>query len=412
MGDGITRNKSGLVKKASKDFIFSVLALIIYNGVLQLLIYPAFLHRMGKVANDTVLSLISVVSVMGAGFGTSASYSRMMAKRDREETNGDYNVFLLIITAICVPVTLLAINVIKGASLELFIPVLFLMIITVFRYYADVQYRMNIRFKEYFFFFSSVAAGYIIGLLMYPVTKSWVVVIFAGEILGIVFTVISGTVFRSPFFKLSGAFKENMKSAWYISIGNILSALVLNSDRILLGSFCGDGQATVFYTASVVGKIVAMITTPLNGIVISYLTNYKIKMNKKIFAGIGAAFLALSFIGAFVCCVGSMIFVKWRYTPEIYAEASNYFFLANLGQLLYFISGSLMVVLLAFTEERLQFWINLIYGITFAIVVIPATYCAGIVGISYGLVAVNLVRFVVVILLGVARLGKKPEKAA
>ena len=153
------------------------------------------------------------------------------------------------------------------------------------------------------------------------------------------------------------------------------------------------------------GKIVAMLTTPLNGIVISYLTNYKIEMNKKRFAAVGAACMGLTVIGAAACCFVSMIFVKWRY-PNVYAEASNYFFLANLGQLLYFISGSLMVVLLAFTEEKLQFIINLVYGIAFVIIVIPATYMFGIVGIAYGLVAVNAVRFITVILLGVGKLGK------
>ena len=104
MSDNITKNKSGLFKKASKDFIFSVLALIIYNGVLQLLIYPEIEQRVGADAFGTVLYLISAVSVMGAGFGTAASYSRMMAKKNREETNGDYNAFLLIIAVMSVPV--------------------------------------------------------------------------------------------------------------------------------------------------------------------------------------------------------------------------------------------------------------------------------------------------------------------
>ena len=100
MEDSNIKNKSGLVKKASKDFIFSVLALVIYNGVLQLLIYPEIELRIGEGAFGTVLYLISAVSIMGAGFGTAASYSRMMAKKNREEKNGDYNVFLLIIAAI------------------------------------------------------------------------------------------------------------------------------------------------------------------------------------------------------------------------------------------------------------------------------------------------------------------------
>ena len=405
MEDSNIKNKSGLVKKASKDFIFSVLALVIYNGVLQLLIYPEIEIRIGEGAFGTVLYLISAVSIMGAGFGTAASYSRMMAKKNREEKNGDYNVFLLIIAAISVPVTLGSLHLAKVASLGLFIPVLVLMIVTVFRYYADVQYRMTIRFKEYFLFFASTSVGYVLGLVLYPVTGSWVFVLFLGEIFGIVFTVITGNIFRAPFFELSGCFKENMISAWYISFSNLLAALILHSDRILLRIIVGDRVVTIFYTASIVGKIVAMITTPLNGIVISYLTNYKIEMNKKRFAAVGAACMGLTVIGAAACCFVSMIFVKWRY-PNVYAEASNYFFLANLGQLLYFISGSLMVVLLAFTEEKLQFIINLVYGIAFVIIVIPATYMFGIVGIAYGLVAVNAVRFITVILLGVGKLGK------
>ena len=150
MEDSNIKNKSGLVKKASKDFIFSVLALIIYNGVLQLLVYSNIEKSIGRSGFDTVLYLISIISVMGAGFGTAASYSRMMAKKDREETNGDYNVFLLMIAVLSIPVTFGAIYLAEGISLKLFVPVLVLMIVTVFRYYSDVQYRMNIRFKEYF----------------------------------------------------------------------------------------------------------------------------------------------------------------------------------------------------------------------------------------------------------------------
>ena len=406
MEDNVIKKESGLLKKASKDFIFSVLALVIYNGALQILIYPGIQRKMGKVAFDTVLFLISIVSVMGAGFGTAASYSRMMAKKIREEKNGDYNIFLLIIAAISVPVTLLALHVAKEGVGRLFIPVLALMIVTVFRYYADVQYRITIRFKEYFFFFTSVAVGYMLGLLLYPVTKNWVIVLLMGEVLGILFTIATGHIFRPPFFERSKFFGENMKAVWEISFGNLVGALILNSDRILLLPFGGEGQVTVYYVASLVGKIVAMITTPLNGIVISYLTNYKIEMNKKRFATIGVALMGLTVVGAAVCCGVSMFFVKILY-PNVYAEAGRYFFLGNLGQMLYFISGSLMVVLLAFTEEKLQFVINLIYGITFLIIVVPVTYLYRIDGFSYGLVVVNALRFITVILVGIKSLRKR-----
>ena len=42
-------------------------------------------------------------------------------------------------------------------------------------------------------------------------------------------------------------------------------------------------------------------------------------------------------------------------------------------------------------------------------IVIPVTYKWRMVGFAYGLVAVNIVRFVTVIILGVVKLGKKKE---
>lgn len=388
-----------LALNASKDFIFSVLALVIYNGVLQLVIYPGLNSRMGVEAFGTVLYLISIISVMGSGFGTAASYSRMMAKKDRTQENGEYNLFLLIISGISLVVTFVSLIALKELSVSYFGMIFALMLITVFRYYADVEYRMTIRFADYFLFFTAVSVGYVLGLLLFPVTGNWVLALFVGELFGIVYTVIRGHIFRRPFTKLSPDYKENLSSAFVISCSNLLSALILNSDRILLRLSVGAREVTVFYTASLIGKIVAMLTTPLNGVIISYFTNYKIKLNKKLFTAVSALMLLISVLGALVCTVVSYAFVKIMY-PSVFEEATRYFFLANLSQILFFISGSLMVIVLSFTAEKLQLVINIIYVLVFAVVVVPLTFTMGLMGMAIGLVITNLVRLVVTYLYG------------
>ena len=398
------QNKKNLIKSASRDFIFSILALVIYNGVLQLLIYPGLESRVGADAFGTVLYLISAVSIMGAGFGTAASYSRMVAKKDRTQANGDYNLFLLIVSVISIGVSFVALIVLGSLELLLYIQVLILMIATVFRYYADVEYRMTIRFKDYFLFFGMVSVGYIIGLFLYPITGSWAMTLLLGECFGLIYTYIRGCIFRRPYTALSDSFQENMKSLWYISASNLLGALILHSDRILLRLVVGAREVTVFYAASLIGKIVAMLTTPLNGVIISYLTNYRIELSKKKFCLAGAAFLGLTVIGAFACTVVSYVFVKIMY-PDIFEEAAHYFFIANLGQILYFISGSLMVIIMSFSKEKMQFVINLCYGISFAVIVIPMAVVMGLPGIAYGLVIVNLIRFLLTVFIGVRRLS-------
>ena len=400
------KNKS-LIKSAGSDFILSVLALCIYNGVLQLVIYPGLETRVGAEAFGTVLYLISAVSIMGAGFGTAASYSRMVAKKERSEANGDYNFFLLLISVLSVPVTLAALIAAYGFSGVDYLEALFvwlLMVVTVARYYADVEYRMNIRFKDYLFFFLFVAIGYVIGLLIYPYTGSWVITILLGEAFGIVYTVIRGSIFRAPFFARSEAFKENLRSLFYISASNLLGALILHSDRILIRLMIGAREVTVFYAASLIGKIVALLTTPLNGVIISYLTNYDIKLNRKRFGLLSIAALLLCVLGAFICSGVSIIFVKVMY-PDIFEEARSFFYLANLGQMLYFVSGSLMVVILSFTREKMQIFISAVYAALFCLFAIPLAYLWGLWGFAIGVILANLSRCFIVAAIGLKKLG-------
>ncbi len=392
-----------LVLNASKDFVFSILALVIYNGVLQLLIYPGLETYLGADAFGTVLYLISAVSIMGAGFGTAASYSRMVAKKDRTQANGEYNLFLLIITALSIPVTLVVLYAIGSVTLSLFLQVFMLMAITVARYYADVEYRMNIRFKDYFIFFACVSAGYVVGLLLYPVSGSWALTILLGELFGIIYTYLRGSIFRKPYTEVSDSFKENMNSLFVISASNLLGALILHSDRLLSRLMVGATEVTVYYTASLIGKIVAMLTTPLNGVIISYLTNYNIKLDRKKFSLVSLFLLLLSVIGAFICTGMSYFYVKLMYS-DVFEQASRYFFVANLGQILYFISGSLMVIILSFSKEKMQLFINVVYTVSFCVIVIPATYLFKLDGMAYGLVVVNLIRFIVTAVVGVKRL--------
>ena len=426
-------NKNGnLAGKVSRDLILSILAIVIYNGVLQLVIYPGLNARMGAEAFGTVLYYISAVSIMGAGFGTSASYSRIVARKERVEANGDYNAFLGIVAIICVPVSI-GVAAIAGRpesgtagytrNAWLTTGLFVLMVITVIRYYCDVEYRMNIRFKDYFLFFASVASGYILGLIIFGnisghihgavngkfdagSSYSWLFVLLLGEVFGILYTIIRGSILRPPFFERSIAFKANLKAAFYISFGNLISALILNADRIFLRIFTGAEEVTVYYVASLMGKIVALLTTPLNGVIISYLAGYKIRLDKRKFLLSSTLLLVVTAVLTAVCTAASYVFVKIMY-PDVFAKAKEYFLIANLGQLLYFLSGTLMVVVLSFSDEKLQMIINCIYAAAFAAVVIPMTVFMGSSGMAYGLVLANFLRFIVTVISGLNQLSQE-----
>lgn len=396
------------IKKVASDLVYSIAALVLMNGVIQLVLYPYLNAQMGDANFGTVLSVLSVVSIMGSTFGTAANYSRMMATANRTHANGEYNIFLIVISALSVVVSAVTLIVFKSFSAILFTLLCVLMVVSILRYYADVQFRMTLNYKGFFVYYALIAVGYVVGVLVYRFSKSWTIAILPGELFAVMYVAFSGNIFKRPFLQRSEHFKENIHSMITLSGANFISALILNADRILINVFVGEIEVTTFYTATLIGKIIALLTTPINGVIIGYLSKYKGKFTRKFFAIIVGAVFVVGVVGTFACTGVSYVFVKIMY-PNVFDSAKEFFILANAGQLFYFVSGSLMVVLMRFSEEKIQLYINTIYAILFAVIVIPSVIFFGLWGITIALVVVNVARLAIVAGFGFVKLKSTAE---
>lgn len=164
-----------------------------------------------------------------------------------------------------------------------------------------------------------------------------------------------------------------------------------------------SGEAvTTFYVATLLGKVIALLTTPLNGVLIGYLTKYEGKFTKKIFVIFAAALLGIGVVAILGCFIASKIFVKIFY-PSVYEQANPYFLLANAGQVFYFIANSLMTVILRVSSEKYQMYINIIYIIIYAATVIPLTVSFGLWGMTIALLITNIAKFIMTAAIGFAK---------
>ncbi len=396
-----------LLKKLGGDFILSVSAIVIFNGVIQFLLNPYLTEQLGAEKFGTVIYLISLISVVGA-FGLAANYSRMLVSAKRECSNGDYNRYFLIIAGVVIAVSAVGLVALKSFEPMYFIGYAALMFMTILRYYGDVEYRLSCNFKGYFVFYLLIAVGYIVGILLFRFTRSWVITMLIGESLAILFVGIRGKIFKPPFFEKSANFKENTRSVWTLVPANLVQTVILNADRILVMFFVGSYDVTVFYVATLVGKIVALVTVPLEGLVISYLNKYEDKISYKLFLVFtgGAAALAAVMIGA--STVASHILIPFMYPDEVYQAASPYFIVANAGQVLFFVSTVLITFVLKISGENSQLVMNIIYLVSFAAVVIPCIAIWGLWGLAWSVAGVNLMRVVLVSVYGLIKLKKRP----
>ena len=164
----------------------------------------------------------------------------------------------------------------------------------------------------------------------------------------------TGGIYRGQLFKKSKYFKDNMRSLLILSGTELIAAVILNADRLILQAIDGGTSVTIFYAATLIGKMVSLISTPLNGVIIGHLTKY-----------------------------------LWC---------------ANLGQVFYFIANTLTVILLRFTDEKYQLVINILFLIVFVVIAIPMTFAFGLWGMAIALVAVNLIKILIIMAVGCAKI--------
>lgn len=388
--------------------IFSIAAVVILNAVIQLFIYPSFNGKLGAGLYGEAITVMSMVAVMGIGFGIAANYSRMVMSTRKREVKGDYNLFLLMVWVLCVPVAILTAKLfISSYTVSTVVCIALLMICTVTRYYSDAEFKLNINYKGYFVYNICIAAGYCCGMPIFFKTGNWMIPMIIGEAAAVVYTAIRGKLYRPPLFKPSEYFKDDFRSFAVLCCSYVADTLIQNADRLLLNLMFSNGaMVTTFYNAALIGKVIALLTTSLNTVLIGYLSKFDGKFTRRFYNLIAGSLLAVGVVAALACTLVSHIFIRIMY-PDTYEACKEYFLIANAGQVLYFVSSTIMIVVLRFAKEKYQMYMNVLYSVLYLIVVPVSTYFFEIWGLAFGILAVNLAKYIIVYFIGLVQLSKQ-----
>ncbi|MBO5416007.1 MAG: hypothetical protein J6A83_05195 [Clostridia bacterium] len=389
----------------------SIGATAILNIVIQVALYPFLAKNLGPEKYGVALSILSLVVILAGTLGTSANYSRMVSSRNGgiAYTNGDYNVILLSVSLLCGLGGIFYLRYLGITSAVVALLFVILVVLSALRYYSDVEFRMKADFVRYMIYYAAISAGYLLGMLIYKLTGEWMLAIIVGEAFGVLFVVFGGTIYKKDTFRISKSFGLVCMSLGFLLLSNLIENLTLNADRLLLMVISGGEEVTIYYTASLLGKVVAMLSVPINSIIISYLIKYDGALSKKLWSLASVAACVIGALAFGACTLVSPFLLSILYEEEIYKLALPYIAPAILGQIFYFISGVLLVILLKFRGEKMQFLFNLGYAIEFFSIVIVGTLLWGLNGFVCAALAANAIRFIAVIVWGFITTRKKSK---
>ena len=153
-------------KGIAVNTLYTMGGLLFMNAVLQIVITPLLNRMMGAEQLGGLLYITGLVAIICPSIGQALNNSRLVVRRDFDVTNGDYDWLLLGFGLIGSIVALFM----SGKSLEspLMAAGVFLMfMLTVFRYYGDVEYRLNLNYRRYFIYYLLIGIGYLAGFGIY-----------------------------------------------------------------------------------------------------------------------------------------------------------------------------------------------------------------------------------------------------
>lgn len=392
------------LKKISFDLVFTISAVLIFNCVLQFLVYPRLNALYGDIRFGSIVYYMSFVSIFATSIGMKVNDERLIFSKNNRANIFDSFKTLFIVLVFSLVAFFIYGSITQAEILSLLYTSI-LIFITTFRYYADVFFRLKKNFLGYLLYYIILSFGYVVGLLLQFIYQSWFLVFVTGEVFALVFVTIIYLCNKNNISKSPSAFKPFFKEAILLILSFLIYSVSLNLDRIMLKEMVGELAVTQYYVASLIGKTIALLITPINTLLISYGEKIKSKLNTKSYSKIVFLMVIFTLGFFFLATFVSKIFARIFY-PTVYLAIKDNISIITLGQILIFSSSILLSILLLLAPAKWQLIIQSIYTVVYFVLLYVLLMAQGFIGVAYAGIIAGAFKLILVIAITMTLINK------
>lgn len=382
------------------SMIYNMSSVFAYNFILQIIIYPYFNRVYGSEIFGNIIYNIGIVGIISTSLGYGLNNSRLIIRNKYTTNNLDYIIIFMIFYLILATISIFIAK--TNSILDIFLFIVLILFQTL-RFYGDVDFRLTLNYKFYFFYYMFLSVGYLIGFILFKITKNWILTLFIGEISSIIFLLIKGSVLKID--SISYNFFNILKSSSVIIISYIFHYTLLSGDRIMLYYFSGNSyNVSLYYAVSILGKTMALFIFPLNNVIMSYCSKYNLKITKTKFLYIIIISIFISLLIFIVLYFINPLFINIFYT-NLYNDSLHLNFIVTLSNVILLLGTFLMIFILMECGEKYQLIITIIHFISFFSFGIYFLIINDIIGMSIGILISNIIRIVAIVFIGLIKIG-------
>lgn len=382
------KNKS---VKIAGDLLYTIMATVVMNIVLQLIIYPVTTHFYGEELTGTILYFIGFIYIIPQAFGTALSSTRLVVRKTYDASNSDYT-HLLVLSSSLTAILCGLIAFFDDMSFSFMIGYALFSVIYMLRAYAQVEFRLTLKFKEYFIYYCIISAGYLFGLGLYVITDIWLLIFITGELSALLYTFSKGSIFKRD--KKTDAGTLINKTVLMIILSTLVRDCVIQFDKVILKQTINATVVTQYHVVSLIAKTMQMLIQPINTLIMSYLTVKDAVLSKKSLVKFTGIAFVLGGVFYIACIIGTPIYLKLFY-PSLYETVIGYNFIVNLGLILGFLASLFMAVILSQGKTKIHTYIECVWGAVYILTAYYFTSNFAIWGLAYVTLAMNTLKIII-----------------
>lgn len=381
-------------KNIIKNVAYNLLATAIPLAVLQLIILPLMSKRMGDNSYGLSVTMIAFFNICPGVLGIALNNIRLL-KYDSSKKNSCFQNILFELCVINILITIIiSICYKEGFFSSIFTSTLsFLWLL---KEYYIVQFQSELNYVKILINNIIISFGYIIGYFLFVLFNIWQLVYIFGYILGMLHIFISSNYWREK-FSYNEKISYYRKEVLFLAFSTVLIRLTTYADRLILYPIMGGKQVSIYYSATIVSKLVSMAINPISSVLLSYLSK-KEKIKKDDFTLIFLPVLLVCIIGFFIINRISGVILDFLY-PEYSDDALHLIKFTTASTMLYVLISFINPFILKFYSIKWQGIINGTNVILYIICSLIGLKLYDLIGFCIGTIVVNAIKLFVMLLL-------------
>lgn len=381
--------------KIISDAFLNIIASVIPIFILQVIALPIVGKFLGELEYGIAITLISMSTLFSLSFGNVLNNVRLLMNEEyiRNNVNGDFKILLLNSLTINTIIILIGSIFIDGqfSFLSIFFVLLFSGL-NLLREYLIVDFRIKINYKAILINNVILGFGYLFGLLLFYLWGYWQLIYLTGSIFSVIYIIKNSNLIKES-FRITKLFNKTIYKSIVLFFSVFMKTLLQYADKLLLFPLLGPVSVTVYYSATLMGKIVSMIVTPVSNVILSHLTKVE-KIKSRDFRNIIFITVIIGTIGYFVIVLISEPILYFLY-PDWASKSLNLVHITTATATVEVISSVIHPFLLRFNNINWQLIINSVNLIIYVICVFTFYNLFGLTGFCLGMLISSVVKLVI-----------------